>query len=68
MNNARYVDIASAYIPENFQVRRIRLEYKNMALCGDSIIPYFTRINETTLIITLNNADGKIFSVMEFAC
>jgi acyl-CoA thioesterase FadM len=37
MNNARYVDIASAYIPEAFSVRRIRLEYRNMALCGDSI-------------------------------
>jgi acyl-ACP thioesterase len=66
MNNARYVDIASAYIPDSFSVRRIRLEYKNMALCGDLIIPHFAQIDEQTLIITLNGEDGKIFSVMEF--
>jgi acyl-ACP thioesterase len=66
MNNARYVDIASAYVPENFHVRRIRLEYKNMALYGNSIIPHFARIDEETLIISLNDEDGKIFSVMEF--
>jgi hypothetical protein len=39
-----------------------------MALCGDRIIPHFARIDETTLIITLNDADGKVFSVMEFVC
>ncbi|MDR1129231.1 MAG: hypothetical protein LBL20_07960 [Treponema sp.] len=66
MNNARYVDIASAYIPEYFQVRRIRLEYKNMALCGDSIIPHFAQVDEATLIVTLNGEDGKLFAVMEF--
>jgi acyl-CoA thioesterase FadM len=66
MNNARYVDIASAYIPETFPVRRIRLEYKNMALCGDVITPYSAQIDGAALIITLNGADGKVFSVMEF--
>jgi acyl-ACP thioesterase len=66
MNNARYVDIASAYIPESFRVRRVRLEYKNMALCGDSIIPYFAQTDEAALIITLNGEDGKIFAAMEF--
>jgi acyl-ACP thioesterase len=68
MNNARYVDIASAYIPESFSARRIRLEYKSMALCGDLITPYFAQADEKTLIITLNGGDGKIFSAMEFAC
>ncbi|MDR1411575.1 MAG: hypothetical protein LBI91_05180 [Spirochaetaceae bacterium] len=67
MNNARYVDIASAYIPEDFRARRVRLEYKNMALCGDLIVPHFARTDGAALVITLNGEDGKLFSVMEFS-
>jgi acyl-ACP thioesterase len=66
MNNARYVDIASAYLPENFPLRRVRIEYKAMALWGDLVIPYCARIDNTTMTITLNGEKGKLFSIMEF--
>jgi acyl-ACP thioesterase len=66
MNNARYVDIASAYIPENFEVRRMRAEYKRAALPGDRIIPHYGRTGEDTLIVTLNAEDGSVYTVIEF--
>jgi acyl-ACP thioesterase len=66
MNNARYVDIASAYIPEDFPVRRMRAEYKRMALPGDLIVPHFCQVDDSTIVITLNAEDGHIFTVMEF--
>ncbi|GHV41620.1 hypothetical protein AGMMS49546_17890 [Spirochaetia bacterium] len=66
MNNARYVDIASAYIPGDFRLKRIRMEYKKMALPGDLIIPYVGRGEGDALIITLNVPDNAVYTVMEF--
>jgi acyl-ACP thioesterase len=66
MNNARYVDIASAYIPEDFPVRRIRAEYKMPALPGDLIFPSVCRVGETARIVALNTKDAAPYTVMEF--
>jgi acyl-ACP thioesterase len=72
MNNARYVDIASAYIPDDFRLKRMRMEYKKMALPGDLILPRLGRGKGGSLVITLNAPDnaaceaGAVYAVMEF--
>jgi acyl-CoA thioesterase FadM len=66
MNNARYVDIASAYIPEDFLVRRIRAEYKTPALPGDLIFPSLCRSGKTALVVALNNKNAAPYTVLEF--
>jgi acyl-ACP thioesterase len=65
MNNARYVDIASAYIPEDFTLRFIRAEYKKAALPGDLIIPHVCRKDDSTMVITLNGENTSLYTVLE---
>jgi acyl-ACP thioesterase len=71
MNNARYVDIASACLPEGFTVRHIRAEYKKAALAGDIVVPRVSPLypspQGTSIVITLNEPDGQPYTVMEFS-
>lgn len=39
MNNARYAEIAAEFLPENFQVGELRMEYRKAAVLGDVIVP-----------------------------
>jgi acyl-ACP thioesterase len=72
MNNARYVDIASACLPQGFAARRIRMEYKKAALEGDIIVPFVSPAcpspgEAASLVITLNDPAGQPYTVMEFS-
>ncbi|MDR1098984.1 MAG: hypothetical protein LBL28_00735 [Treponema sp.] len=72
MNNARYVDIASACLPEAFAVRHIRMEYKKAALEGDIIVPWASPAclspqGALSLVISLNDPGGQPYTVMEFS-
>jgi acyl-CoA thioesterase FadM len=75
MNNARYIDIASAYIPDGFTVRRVRAEYKKAALTGDLIVPKIYKPDGGALVITLcspgakgqSSSEQEIYTVMEFS-
>lgn len=39
LNNAHYVRIASEYLPENFNVKGVRVEYKVPVKLGEEIVP-----------------------------
>jgi acyl-ACP thioesterase len=66
MNNARYVDIASACLPDDFPVRRMRAEYKRAAFPGDLIIPHCACSGDDAFTVTLSAGDGSVFTVIEF--
>ncbi|MDR0553952.1 MAG: hypothetical protein LBG76_04035 [Treponema sp.] len=65
MNNARYLDIASAYLPDDFTLRRLRIEYKRPALPGETIIPQ-AGTRDDKLVIALTSPDKAIFASVEF--
>ncbi|MDD6811941.1 MAG: thioesterase [Lachnospiraceae bacterium] len=66
VNNGQYVRIAMDYIPEEFQIKQLRTEYKRQAVLQDRIIP-FVAVNEekTCYTICLNGEDGKPYSIIE---
>lgn len=65
MNNAKYVMVAEEYLPEDFQVKEIRVEYKNAAVLGDIIVPRVTmRENEVTVVLV--DSDGKVYATILF--
>lgn len=65
MNNAKYVMVAEEYLPENFSVREIRVEYKKAAVLGDVIVPRVT-IEEKKATVVLTDAAAKPYATVLF--
>ncbi len=65
MNNAKYVMVAEEYLPEDFSVKEIRVEYKKAAVFGDEIIPRVT-ISEKEVTVVLVDAAGKVYATILF--
>lgn len=60
VNNAQFVNMAMAYLPEGFQLRQLRVEYKKQARLGDELIPYVVETPEKCEIV-LRDAAGNVF-------
>lgn len=65
VNNGQYVQMAGMYLPEDFQIRQMRAEYKKSALPGDVICPRVFKDDEKA-VISLNDEKGNPFTVVEF--
>ncbi len=66
VNNARYLDIAEDYLPENFKVARCRIAYKHPAKYGDFIVPVMYRPDEERIIISLQDDDREPYVNIEY--
>lgn len=70
VNNSRYIECATEYIPDGYKVRRIRAEYKRQARYGDVFYPvvYDLRDNRESgnLAVVLNDDQGRAYAVVEF--
>jgi acyl-ACP thioesterase len=66
VNNGQYVDMAMEMLPENFVVGQMRAEYKKQAFLDDVLYPYVVG-EENKYIISLNDAQGKPYVVVEFS-
>ena len=65
VNNGQYVQLAGDYLPEGFQIRQMRAEYKKSALLGDVIYPRLGRV-EDRFVILLGDAKGAPYATVEF--
>ncbi len=65
MNNAKYVMVAEEYLPKDFQVKEIRVEYKNAAVFGDTIVPRVT-IKGDEVTVVLADDGGKAYATVLF--
>ena len=65
VNNCQYVQIAEDFLPEDFEIRQMRAEYKKQALLGDEIIPQVSHA-EGIYTVALCDSDGKPYAVVEF--
>jgi acyl-ACP thioesterase len=74
MNNARYVQIACEYLPEDFDLLRLRVEYKIPAKEGDFLYPGVCEAPENfpqaglprRIFVRLADAEGRPYTLMEF--
>ncbi len=64
VNNGQYVKIALEYPEEDFEVRRLRAEYKKQAYLGDVFCPVVYR-REKSYVISLNDRKGEPYAVVE---
>lgn len=65
MNNGRYVEIASAYLPEDFTVGSMHVSYKKAAVEGDILYPVVYRM-ENRYLVVLKNQQKEDYCVCEF--
>lgn len=65
MNNEKYVVIALEYVPEDFQIGELRVEYKKEAKLGNKIIVSVRETGER-FTIALNDEEGKPYAVVAF--
>ena len=65
VNNAKYVMLAEQYLPEDFVVREIRVEYKIAAVLGDMMIPRVTIESETVTVAFVTSA-GQLYAAIQF--
>lgn len=65
VNNAKYIEIAREYLPEHFQIKQMRADYKRAAVLHDVIVPYISQ-DDNKYIIELKDTDNKPYVIVEF--
>lgn len=66
VNNARYLDVAQEYLPEGFDTKTCRIEYKTAAKYGDSFVPVRYETAPGIWLVSLQSPEGDIFANIEF--
>lgn len=65
VNNGQYVVIAENFLPEHFEVKGFRAEYKKQAFLDDVFYPY-VETEEGKAVVALKDAEGKPYFSAEF--
>ena len=65
MNNGKYVMVAEEYLPEDFKVREIRVEYKKAAVLGDVLYPRVTIAEEQATVVIVDE-NGNPYATVVF--
>ena len=64
VNNGQYIQMASEWLPEDGQIKKLRVEYKKAARYGDIIIPSAGK-DELSTTVVLESEDGQVFAVIQ---
>lgn len=65
VNNGQYIKMAEEFLPDDFIVTGMRVEYRKQALLGDIIVPEVL-IRDYSCFVVHNSLDGKPYAVIEF--
>lgn len=65
VNNGRFVAMALEYVPQEFKVRQIRVEYKLSAYHGDLLVPK-RQISDGKVVVLIENEQGNVCVITEF--
>jgi acyl-ACP thioesterase len=65
MNNAQYIIEASDYLPADFELRAVRIEYSRQTLLGEKLEIYKTTDDKSVTII-MKDMDGVVHAIIKF--
>ncbi len=65
VNNCQYIQMAMDVLPEDFQVHKLRVDYKKSAVMGDRIFPGISEEDGRT-VVELCDEQGSPYVVAEF--
>ena len=63
--NAQYIRTALEFVPEDFHIRQVRVEYKKAAVLHDQLYPFIYK-DDQIIKILLGDAEGQAYAVVEF--
>ena len=65
VNNSKYIELACEAIPENYSVRKLRVEYKKAAVLGDHLVLKCNAQDERVVACLCDNEDAP-YAIVEF--
>lgn len=65
VNNGQYIKIAGTCLPEGFEIRQMRAEYRKQAYLGDEIFPYVYE-KKDKITVSLCDGEKRPYVVVEF--
>lgn len=65
MNNGKYVLVAEEYLPEDFAIGGLRVEYKKAAVLGDILYPMVYEETDKVTVVLADEAD-RPYAIVEF--
>ncbi len=65
VNNGQYILMAEEYLPEGFDVKELRVEYRNAAYLGDRIYPKVS-CQDKLYTVVLEDENQKIYAILAF--
>ena len=65
MNNGRFVAMALECVPEEFQMRQMRVEYKHSAYRGETLL-LKRQILKEKIVVLIENEEGTLCVITEF--
>ena len=65
VNNSKYIELACEALPEDFEVKKLRAEYKKAAVLGDRMILKRV-IEEARIVAELCDEEGSTYAIVEF--
>jgi acyl-ACP thioesterase len=66
VNNGQYIKLAEEYLPSNFKISSMKVEYCMQAVLGDTILPLVTK-EENHYTIVLADLKRKPYAIVEFS-
>ncbi|MBQ8558380.1 MAG: acyl-[Tyzzerella sp.] len=64
VNNAQYVQMALEAVPDAFQIREVRVEYKKSAVYGDTIVVK-KAVEEDRIVVELCSLKDEVYATVE---
>ena len=65
VNNSKYIELACEALPEDFEVKKLRVEYKKAAVLGDRMVLKRV-IEEGCIVAELCDEEGNTYAIVEF--
>jgi acyl-ACP thioesterase len=65
VNNGQYIKMAEEFLPIDYIVSNMRVEYKTQALLGDIIYPKISQLDNKYYVV-LENENQKPYAIIEF--
>lgn len=66
VNNGQYIYMAEEFLPDEFEVNKLKVEYRMQAKLNDVITPVVYE-KEHEIVISLCNTEGKPYAIISFA-
>ena len=64
VNNSKYVELACEALPEDFELKKLRVEYKKAAVLGDRMVLKRV-IEEHRIVVELCDEEGSTYAIVE---